>query len=213
MYIPWWLYKEQLAGQLNFPRGYQFEMEGRFSAPGISPELLALSNVYGEQLKQEIRRVKGTILYLNMRGEMIPNDECYAEIDPLVTDKFGIPVLKYHWKWTQLEYNQVAHAQKTARAIFKRMGGIIVNPDETPDKAITAGGETIHEAGTARMGASPANSVTDKWNRTWEVPNLRLHDASVFASNPHKNPTLTLMALAMRSSQHLAQEIKAGPVA
>jgi choline dehydrogenase-like flavoprotein len=63
------------------------------------------------------------------------------------------------------------------------------------------------------MGADPKTSVTDAWHRTWEVPNLRLHDAAVFASNPHKNVTLTIMALAMRSSEHLARQIKSGELA
>ena len=213
MYIPWWLYKEQLAGQLDFPRGYHFEIGGKFGAPGMGREIWELPKVYGHDLKAAIARTKGATLHLTVRGEMVANPNCYAEIDPKVVDRFGIPVMKFHWQWTQSELNQIAHGQRTARAIFARMGGLVSQPEETPEEAIAAGGEIIHEAGCARMGADPKTSVTDGWHRTWEVPNLRLHDAAVFASNPHKNVTLTIMALAMRSSEHLAKQIKSGELA
>ncbi len=213
MYIPWWLYKEQLAGQLDFPRGYHFEVGGRFGPPDTGTATWNLPKVNGSELKAAVRRTKGTTLHLTVRGEMVANEHCYAEIDPDVTDRFGIPVLKFHWQWTKGELNQIAHGQATAKAIFARMGGIVTHPEQTPEEAIKVGGSIIHEAGSARMGADPKGSVTDQWHRCWDVPNLRLHDAAILASNPHKNLTLTIMALAMRSSEHLARELKTGGMA
>ena len=62
-------------------------------------------------------------MYFAGRGEMIPNDDCYAELDPNVKDKFGIPVLRFHWKWSEHEISQAAHMQKTAADIIEAMGG------------------------------------------------------------------------------------------
>jgi choline dehydrogenase-like flavoprotein len=61
-------------------------------------------------------------------ASMIPNDDCYCEIDPTVVDQYGIPVLRFHWKWTDHEYNQVKHMQETFRAIIAEMGGRCSRP-------------------------------------------------------------------------------------
>jgi len=68
---------------------------------------------------------------------MIPNDECFCEIDPTVKDKWGIPVLRFHWKWSDYELRQVAHQQKTFAEIIDAMGGKAAGdsgggPVETP---------------------------------------------------------------------------------
>ena len=78
------------------------------------------------------------------------------------------------------------------------------------EKAISKGGEIIHEVGTTRMGSSKKDSVTNQWGQTWDCNNLFVMDAGVFASNPHKNCTLTIMTLAMRNSTWLAQQIDNG---
>ena len=213
MYIPFWLYKEQAAGKLDFPRGYHFELSGRFGppSPGTLPSIGYRG--YGRDLKQAIRRSYGAFFAIVQRGEMIPNAQTFAEIDPVVKDRFGIPVLRFHWHWSRHELNQVAHGMETARAIVQKMGGRVLTPDRPPEKAIGPGGLIIHEAGGARMGSAPTQSVTNAYGQTWEVDNLVLADGAVFTSNAHKNLTLTIMALAWRSSEHLAKRLKSGELA
>ena len=77
-------------------------------------------------------------------------------------------------------------------------------------KAIRPGGNVKHEVGGARMGLAPRTSVTNAWGQMWDVKNLFLGDAATFCSNPDKNPTLTIMALAWRMSDHLMSEFKKG---
>ena len=84
----------------------------------------------------------------------------------------------------------------------------MLNPNEGDDVPISVGGEIIHEIGTARMGDDPASSVTDPFGQCWDVDNLYLVDGSTFVSNPHKNPTLTMMALAWRTSDHITERLK-----
>jgi len=212
LYIPWWLYKEQAAGKLDFPRGYHYELGGRFGMPGAALPLSGREDGYGASLKDDARRYYGAQISLTVRGEMIPNADSYCELDPAVKDKFGLPVLRFHWRWSQHEIRQIAHGIKTARAIAERLGGTVLTPEMPPEDAIAVGGWIIHELGTARMGAKASDSVTDDFGRTWDVDNLVITDGSVFPAAAHKNPTLTLMALAWRSMDRLADRLRKGEV-
>ena len=211
LYIPWWLYGDQKAGKLDFPRGYHYEIGGRFSAPGGNPAV-GLEDGYGLKLKEDARRYYGAQISLTVRGEMIPNADSYLDLDPAVKDKFGLPVARFHWKWSDHELRQIAHGAKTARDIIHKLGGTVLTPDLPPDKAIADGGWIIHEVGTTRMGARDSDSVTDQYGRAWEVDNLVIADGGVFTTNAHKNPTLTIMALAWRSMDHLASRMKKGEI-
>lgn len=208
LFIPWWGHKAQEQGELDFPRGYHFEIGSGFGQPGsgVSSGLQG----YGSSLKQQARDKYGSSVYLSLRGEMLPNEHCYMEIDDKVKDKWGIPVAKFHWKWSKHELNQVAHGLKTAKKILETMGATIDYPLPSAEKAILKGGQIIHEVGATRMGDSPKDSVTNQWGQTWDCDNLFVMDAGVFASNPHKNCTLTIMTLAMRNATWLSEQINKG---
>jgi choline dehydrogenase-like flavoprotein len=207
MYTPWWLYKEQLAGKLGFARGYHIEFGGGKRMPGLATaaglEWLT-GGSYGRKFKQDARRYYGSFVSFDGRGEMIPNENSYCEIDPQVKDQWGIPVLRFHWQWSDHETRQAAHMQKTFKEIIEAMGGR-VNGEVLTDgaKAIQTGGSIIHEVGGAIMGADPTTSVTNQWGQTWDVKNVFVADGAVFPSNADKNPTLTIMALAWRGADHI----------
>jgi choline dehydrogenase-like flavoprotein len=143
---------------------------------------------------------------------MIPNDDTYCELDPDVVDKWGIPVLRFHFRWSPHELNQVRHMQETFREIIERMGGTPLEPmpDRSDGYGIKAGGEIIHEAGTTRMGHSPRTSVLDRYCRAHDVRNLFVADAGPFVSNADKNLTWTIMALSMRTSEYIVEERRKG---
>jgi choline dehydrogenase-like flavoprotein len=212
VYMPWWLYKEQKAGKLDFPRGYHIEMGG---GKQKLPEVGNLDHVgrlsggaYGKRLKDEARRYYGSFVKFAGRGEMIPNEDCYCELDPDTVDQWGIPVLRFHWKWARHELDQARHMHQTFASIIEAMGGKVVTPIETDgSKAIAAPGEIIHEVGTTCMGADRKTSVVNRWNQTWEVKNLFITDGGPFVSNADKNPTLSIMALAWRACDHLMAEM------
>ena len=211
MYIPFWLYPEQLRGELDFPRGYHYEIGGRFTAPGIGlGGVTSAVDGYGQQLREDAQRYYGSFLNFTQRGEMIPNDGCYAEIDPDVQDDYGIPVLKFHYKHTDHELNQVAHFQKTTLELIDRLGGMVTHEVKAPEEAIHPGGWIIHEVGTARMGDNAATSVVNEYGQSWDVENLFVMDGAMFASKAHKNPTLTILALAWRNSDYLVERMRRG---
>jgi hypothetical protein len=112
---------------------------------------------YGKKLKDDYRRLYGSIVGFSGRGEMLPNKDCYCEIDPSVVDKYGIPVLRFHWKWTDGELNQARHMNETAARIIEAMGGKVVGklPGKDKDYGLKLGGEIIHEAGHHAHGHQP----------------------------------------------------------
>ncbi len=211
-YVPWWLYGPQLKGQLGFARGYHIEYGAGRRMPGFGTaaglEWLT-GGSYGAKFKEDVRRYYGSFVYFDGRGEMIPNEHSYCEIDPQVKDKWGIPVLRFHWRWSEHEQRQAAHMQRTFGDIIEAMGGRVRGGVESDGaKAIAPGGSIIHEVGGAIMGTHAHSSVTNRWCQTWDVPNLFVTDGAVFASNADKNPTLTIMALAWRAADHILERLR-----
>ena len=213
VYTPWWVDNKKL----DFPRGYHIEYGGGFTGPPSYGFMGGIQRYpsgggYGKSLKEDYRRYAGSSVYMSGRGEMIPNDKSYCEIDPVVKDKYGIPVLRFHWQWSDYEYNQVRHMQQTFRALVEEMGGQVFSAMPQRDKGygIARGGEIIHELGTTRMGADPSKSVVDPNCRAHDVKNLFVTDGGPFVSQADKNPTWTILALSMRTSDFIAQERKRG---
>jgi choline dehydrogenase-like flavoprotein len=211
IYAPWWGYDKQK--ELGFARGYHVEVGGgrRMPSMGLS-RLLDDSDVsVGDDLRSKLRHKYGSVIGFDGRGEMIPNDDCYCELDPTVKDKWGLPVLRFHWKWGEHETRQAAHMVTTFLEVIDKLGGKpIGNVERDGRKAISKGGEMIHEVGTARMGHDDKDSVVNQYGQSWAVPNLFITDGAVLVSSPDKNPTLSILALAWRSSDHLAQSAKRG---
>jgi hypothetical protein len=93
VYSPWRLYSEQHAGALDFARGYHIEIGGGRRMPGVETmsgiEWLT-GGSYGKRFKEDARRYYGSFVSFDGRGEMIPNEQSYCDIDPTVKDKWGI---------------------------------------------------------------------------------------------------------------------------
>lgn len=212
IYMPWWLDNSKL----DFPRGYHIEVWGGLGVPSYGfmggIERYEPGGGYGAQLKNDYRRYYGSTIGFSGRGEQIPNADCYCELDPEVKDKYGIPVLRFHWKWTDHEINQVKHMQETFRALVAEMGGEVFSPMPTRERGygIATGGSIIHELGTVRMGSSERDSALNEWCQAWDCRNLFVADGGPFVSQADKNPTWTIMAMAMRTSDRILELRRSG---
>jgi choline dehydrogenase-like flavoprotein len=214
IYMPWWLDNKKL----DFPRGYHIEVWGGLGVPSYG-FMGGIQNYepgggYGLQLKNDYRRYYGSTIGFSGRGEQIPNEDCYCELDPTTKDKYGIPVLRFHWKWTDHEHNQVKHMQDTFRALVAEMGGEVFSamPPKERGYGIATGGAIIHELGTVRMGSDPKASVLNEWCQAWDCRNLFVADGGPFVSQADKNPTWTIMALAMRTSDRILELRRNGAI-
>ena len=164
-------------------------------------------------MKQRIRAEYGSSISFSGRGEMIPNMNSYCEIDPDVVDKWGIPVLRFHFKWTDYEWKQARHMEATFKDIIETVGGQVTGMGNRFQKeGISVPGSIIHEVGTARMGSDPHSSVVNPHMQAHDVKNLFVCDGSVFVTNPDKNPTLTINALSWRAAEFMAEELRKGNV-
>jgi choline dehydrogenase-like flavoprotein len=207
VYMPWWLDNSQL----DFPRGYHIEVWGGLGMPGYGfmggIHRYPGAGGYGQGLKQDYRRFYGATVGFSGRGEMIPNENSFCELDPEVTDRWGIPVLRFHWQFTDHEFNQVRHMHETFRGIIDEMGGEVWSPMPSRERGygIAAGGTIIHELGGTRMGDDPSNSVVDGYCRAHDVPNLFVADGGPFVSQADKNPTWTILALSMRTADRIVE--------
>jgi choline dehydrogenase-like flavoprotein len=214
IYMPWWLDNSKL----DFPRGYHIEVWGGLGVPSYGfmggIERYEPGGGYGVQLKNDYRRYYGSTVGFSGRGEQIPNADCYCELDPEVKDKYGIPVLRFHWKWTDHEINQVRHMQETFRALVSEMGGEVFSAMPTRERGygIATGGSIIHELGTVRMGSNARDSALNEWSQAWDCRNLFLADGGPFVSQADKNPTWTIMAMAMRTSDRILELRRSGQI-
>jgi len=214
LYMPWWLDNKKL----DFPRGYHVEVWGGLYPPSYGfmggihryPE----GGGYGKGLKEQYRRYYGATVGFSGRGEMVPNADSFCEIDPKVVDRWGIPVLRFNWKWSDYEYKQVKHMQETFRALIAEMGGQVFSPMPSAESGygIATGGAIIHELGVTRMGNNPKTSVLNKNCQAHDVKNLFVADGGPFVSQADKNPTWTILALSMRTSEYIVEQRRAGAI-
>ena len=210
MYMPWW----RFGKKNDFLRGYHIEFGGGRDMPGVGgfDGVCAENEGYGVGLKQKCRSSYGTFIGFSGRGEMIPNDKSYCELDSNVIDQWGIPVLRFHWQWGENEIKMAEDMQDTFRSIVEAAGGTVRGGTRRHSNAgnISTGGEIIHEVGTVRMGNDPKTSALNKNCQAHDVKNLFVADAAPFVSNPDKNPTLSIMALSWRTSEYLLDQAKKG---
>ena len=221
MYTPWWGDNKKL----DFARGYHIEYGGGMGQPGygagsgmesmrkyIIDEFGKPSpnGGYGEGLKKDIHQLYGASIGMAGRGESVPRFDNYCEIDPDVVDKYGIPVLRFHYKWTDQEILQAKHMQDTFEEILTNAGAIPLGKKQGPETnyGLEAPGRIIHEVGTARMGNDPKTSVLNSNCQTHDCDNLFVVDAGSFVSQADKNPTWTILALSWRTSDYIVDQLK-----
>ena len=142
-------------------------------------------------------------------GEVLPRYDNFVAIDPAVVDTFGIPVLRISMSWGENEKAMIPDMAVTATTMLEAAGAKNIQPFTVLDRIPGYG---IHEMGTARMGRDPKTSVLNQFLQTHDIGNLYVMDASSFVSGGCQNPTLTIMALAVRGCDHLMEEMKRGTV-
>ena len=223
VFTPWWLDNKKL----DFPRGYHIEYGGGMGMPGygFGSGIESMHKIvpgrdgkmkpgggYGAGLKDDYRRFYGAYISMSGRGEPVPLESNYCEIDPDKVDKYGIPTLRFHYKWSDYEVKQAKHMQDTFEEIIHSMGGIPLGPKPGPDTAhgygLAAPGRIIHEVGTVRMGNDPQKSALNKYQQAHDVKNLFVVDAAPFVSQGDKNVTWTILAASMRTSEYLIDQVK-----
>ena len=215
VYSPWWGDNKKL----NFPRGYHIELGGGLGMPsyGFGFDITKLNAFidkevggYGNALRDDVKRFYGSVIGLSGRGESVPMESNYCEIDKDTVDEWGIPVLKFNYKWSKHEKLQAKHMNETFEEIFDGMGAKMIDtmPSEESGYGLLNPGAIIHEVGTTRMGNNPKKSVTNKHQQLHDVDNVFIVDAGPFVSQADKNPTWTILALSWKTCDYIVSELK-----
>lgn len=202
-YLP--RFRNLATRETKFIRGYGFEGE---AGMGIFPGHAFQTPGFGEGFKKQVRDYAGAFISMGGFGEVLARYENYVDLDPQVKDKWGIPVLRFHYEFGDNEMKMVEDMAAQAQEMFENAGIEIVGVDKRP----LTPGWSIHELGTARMGVDPKKSVVNQFQQCHDVPNLLVVDGSTHVSASCQNPTWTIMALAWRSCDHLAEQMKKGEV-
>ena len=184
----------------NYIRGYAFDFY-----TGGTPDAKYFPS-WGEELQKELDSCRGAGFSGTVMGEVLPRYENHVSIDPKVVDAWGIPVLSFHARYTDNEHNMAKDAVETIGETCREAGFEVLNKNDR----MFPPGYSIHELGTCRMGANPKTSVLNKWNQSHDIRNLFVVDGSSFVTGGSQNPTMTILALSMRASEYMAEQMRKG---
>ena len=215
VYTPWWLDNKKL----DFPRGYHIEVWGGMGMPNYGfgfnaneyNKFFGLKvGGYGNSLRSDVKKYYGSVVGFGGRGESIAMEDNYCEIDPSVVDQFGIPVLRFHYNWSDFERKQAKHMHETFDELIHNMGGEALSaaPGADREYGLEAPGRIIHEVGTTRMGNDPKTSVVNQFQQLHDANNVFIVDAGPFVSQADKNPTWTILALSWRTCEYIVEQLK-----
>ena len=137
-------------------------------------------------------------------GEDMPQETNRITLNHDVTDQWGLPVVNVHFDDHPNDIAMRNHAYQQGQAVYDAVGATRTFP--TPPYPST------HNLGTNRMAENPRDGVVNKWGQTPDIANLLISDGSQFTTGAAENPTLTIVALAIRQADHLARELAAGNI-
>lgn len=187
----------------DFIRGYGLQGgSGSSEYPGHAHQTPG----FGSRFKQTVRANHPAPISFTAFGEVLARRENQVDLDPAATDAWGIPVLRFNYRFGDNELKMAKDMAETAGEMLEAAGAedIRVRHD------VLTEGWSIHELGTARMGADPKTSVTNGFGQTHDVRNLFVVDGSIFVSASCQNPTWSILALCWRAMDYLKEEMRAG---
>ena len=187
----------------GFLRGYALNVTSRLGA--LEARNFA---AYGAELQKKMDEYYGSAFYMTIMGEVLGRYENHVRINKEVVDAWGIPVLHVETKYTDNEYSMARDAVKTCTEMAEMAGFEVLAKNEQPNPP----GYSIHEVGTCRMGDDPKTSVLNRWNQSHDIKNLFVVDGACFTSAGWQNPTMTIVALSMRASEYMADQMRQGNI-
>ncbi|HXW04855.1 MAG TPA: GMC family oxidoreductase [Vicinamibacterales bacterium] len=188
-----------------FIRGYGFQgASGSLEYPSHAHTTPGL----GASFKKTVRENNPAFITLSGFGEVLARRENRVSLDPEVKDAWGLPVLRFDYRFGDNDLKMAADMAETAEEMLKAAGAEGIQVVREP----LTEGWSIHELGTARMGINSKTSATNAFCQTHDVRNLYVVDGGVFVSAGCQNPTWTILALCWRAMDHLKEEMQRGHV-
>jgi gluconate 2-dehydrogenase alpha chain len=158
---------------------------------------------WGSGYKQWLAQNADSVGTASIQLEVLPYETNYLDLDPVVKDPLGIPVIRVTFDLHDNEKRAALHIQQQLTAWVKAAGA-----SQTWAAPPVARPVTTHCYGAARMGTDPDTSVTDPYGMSHEVPNLGVLGGAVFPTSAGRNPTETIQATAWRTADHIVKNWK-----
>ena len=194
---------DQKSRNKNFLRRFALNIRGGF---GMGAGGARGGPSFGAVMKKEIRRRYGSAITVSGSAEGLWSPHNYVDIDPGVKDAWGIPAARIHLAFGENDQAVVGEMTDWGRKLIEAAGGVV----SAWQLSTSIPGGQIHEQGTCRMGDNSRRFVTDRWGTCHDVPNLVVGDGALHVTCATQNPTLTILALAMRNAYHLAARVRQG---
>ena len=135
-------------------------------------------------------------------GEDMPQESNGVSLHPEIKDQYGLPVPNVHFDDHANDIAMRSHAYKQGAAVYDAVGAVRTFP--TPPYPST------HNLGTNRMSEKSRDGVVNRWGQTHDISNLFISDGSQFTTGAAENPTLTIVALAIRQADYIAKQMSSG---
>ncbi|HVS15370.1 MAG TPA: GMC family oxidoreductase [Thermoanaerobaculia bacterium] len=203
LYIP--RFNHRLSG-LDYVRGFGIQLYGS-GCLQTGNQVARATPGFGAGFKALVKQRYPALMALHGFGEILPRPDNRVTVDDSRSDRYGVPLMKVDVTFGDNDRKMARHMADTCAGILEAAGAELVPFDRD---AHDVPGSTIHEHGTVRMGADPELSLLDRFHRMHEAPNVYVVDGSAFPSASEKNPTLTILALAWRATDHLAEQLRRG---
>jgi choline dehydrogenase-like flavoprotein len=161
-----------------------------------------------------IIRPRTNLFSLDFHAEQVPCPDSRITLGTQ-TDRFGNRQVRVDWRYTAQDVETIARSFDLLRSDLaeRRTASLALAPNEADIEAVVRrdGAYGGHHIGTARMGASPATGVVDRNGKVFDVNNLFIAGSAVFPTSSQANPTLTIVAMALRLADHLGRTATAVP--
>jgi choline dehydrogenase-like flavoprotein len=180
-----------------------------FSAVGFAYRMLTGRFLAERKIPSLVVASKANLFSLDFHGEQVPNAESRVMLDG-ATDAVGLPRLKIDWRYSPQDVDTIRTSVKLLADDIQRsgVGTMSYDPDSVEAEMIRYGAYGGHHLGTARMGNDPRTSVVDPQCRVHGIGNLFIASAATFPTSSQANPTLTIVALALRLAKHLGGQLR-----
>jgi len=160
---------------------------------------------YGTEFKSQVRRMEPGLLSFGIFCKVMARRENRVTVDPHRVDAHGIPIPVMHFRFGENDTALWRESNQSVQEICEKVNSrVFTDAGEKPS------GFASHEVGTVRMGTNPKTSVLNSYCQAHEVKNLFVTDGSTFTTSSEKNPTLTIMALSLRTSEFIKDQRKKG---
>jgi choline dehydrogenase-like flavoprotein len=187
----------------DFIRGYHFQGGGGcYEYPSLAHDLPG----FGKAFKSSVRKYYPAAFSIGGFGEVLPRKENRVRLDAQLKDAWGIPALRFEYRFGDNELNMAKDMADSAEEMLRAAGAESIKTEREP----LPPGWSIHEIGTARMGDDPKTSVTDRFCRLHDVPNVYLADAGPFVSGGTQNTTWSILAMCWRTMDYLKEQMRKG---